>query len=241
MRPIPFAPPPPGVLLHTVPTSGFVAIPPDIRHADLIPPPEREAMQPAWNWGEYPPAQAGLYLLANAIVAEEGLVFDQGLELVGASITQHQPEEIAAARAAIAAADDLPQLTGLHVLCIKRGASNYGHWLAEMLPMALLANRLLGDTARFLVPPHEGALGDSIRDSLGLAGISPDRIVRLGPAPIRVRDLVMVHGLSLHGLYLSPLVAELLEQMAAPIAPSHPGCSIWASRAGAPRCPVGRA
>ena len=88
--------------------------------------------------------------------------------------------------------------------------------------MALLANRLLGDTVRFLVPPHGGALGDTIRDSLGLAGIPPERIVKLGSAPCRVRELVMVDGLSHHGLYLSPLVAELLAELAAPIAPSHP-------------------
>jgi capsular polysaccharide biosynthesis protein len=236
MRPIPFAPPPPGVLLHAVPTPGFVATPPDIRHVELIPPPEHAAMQPAWNWGEYPPAQVGLYQLHDVIVAEEGLVFGRDMALVEASITQHQPDEIDAARAAIAAAGDLPELSGLHVLCIKRGAANYGHWLAEMLPMALLANDLLGDAVRFLVPPHGGALGDTIRDSLDLAGIPPERIVRIGLAPIRVQELVMVHGLSIHGLYLSPLVAELLDKMAAPIEPSHVGSSIWASRAGAPRC-----
>jgi capsular polysaccharide biosynthesis protein len=235
MRPIPFAPPPPGVLLHALPAPGFVAAPPLIRHAELIPPPEREAMRPAWTWGEYPPAQAGLYLLNDVIVAEEGLVFGRDLALVDASITQHQPEEIDTARAAIAAAETLPELTELHVLCIKRGASNYGHWLAEMLPMALIANRLLGDTVRFLVPPYGGALGDTIQESLTLAGIPPERIVRVGPAPIRVRELVMVHGLSMHGLYLSPLVVTSLEQLAAPIAPSHPGCNIWVSRAGAPR------
>ena len=129
MRPVPFTPPPPGVLLHTVPIAGFTAIPPDIRHADLIPAPVREAMQPAWTWDEYPPAQAGLYLLTDVTVADEGLVFRAGLDLVEASITQHQPDEIAAARIAIAAGDDLPELTGVHVLCVKRGATNYGHWL----------------------------------------------------------------------------------------------------------------
>jgi capsular polysaccharide biosynthesis protein len=236
MRPINFAPPPPGAVLHTVHAPGFSAPPPDIAHAELIPPPIRDAMSTAWHWGEYGPATVTLHHLENVTVADEGLVFRDGHDLVEASITQHTPDEIGFARAAIAAMDGTAPLTGLHVLCVKRGATNYGHWLAEMLPMALLAHRLLGPAVRFIVPRHGGALGDTIRDSLLLAGIGPDQIVKLGVTPCRVQDLVMVQGLSLHGLYLSPLVAELLQELAAPVAPYDPGCRIWASRVGAPRC-----
>jgi capsular polysaccharide biosynthesis protein len=236
MRAIPFAPTPPGVLLHTLQAPGFTAAPPDIRKADLIPANAREAMHPAWSWGEYPPAEIGLYQLEDVVVADEGLVFRPGMDLVGASITQHRPDEIDAARAMIAGMEATPPLTGLHVLCVKRGATNYGHWLAEMLPMALLANRLLGDQVKFLVPQPGGALGETIHASLALAGIGPERIVELGVAPCPVRSLIMVHGLSLHGLYLSPLVATLLQDLAAPIAPSFPGCSLWVSRAGQGRC-----
>jgi capsular polysaccharide biosynthesis protein len=192
-------------------------------------------MSHAWHWGEYPPAEVQLRHLTGVTVADEGLVFLAGGDLVDASITQHTPAEIDAARAAIATAADAAPLTGLHVLCVKRGATNYGHWLAEMLPMALLAHHLLGPDVQFLVPRHGGALGDAIRDSLMLAGIAPERIVKLGVAPCRVQDLVMVHGLSLHGVYLSPLVAQLLEDLAVAVIPSHPGCRVWASRVGAPR------
>ncbi len=236
MRAVPFSPPPPGVVLHSIPAPGFVSPPPDLRNAHLIPPAERAAMRAAWSWGEYPPGEVRLYHLKDVTLAEEGLVFLPGLDLVQASVTQHAPIAVAAARAAITAMDDTPALTGLHVLCIKRGAENFGHWLAEMLPMALLANTLLGPGIRFLVPFQGGALGDTIRDSLLLAGIGAERIVPLGTAPCRVQDLVMVHGLSVHGLYLSPVVSGLLQELAEPVAPAYPGCSLWVSRAGQPRC-----
>ena len=234
MNTIPFPPRPPGAVLHTVQTAGFAAPPPDIRHAHRIPPAERAAMHPAWTWGAYPPAEVTIHALQDVTLAAEGLVFLPGGALVEASVTQHQPAEIDAARAAVAAGP-APRLDGPHVLCIKRGVANYGHWLAEMLPMALLAHRTLGPGLRFLVPDTAGALGGAIRESLHLAGIAPERIVPLGSAPSRVQTLIMVCGLSLHGLYLSPLVAELLQALAEPVAAAHPGCRLWVSRAGATR------
>jgi capsular polysaccharide biosynthesis protein len=194
-------------------------------------------MTSAWTWGDFPPAEIRLHRLHDVIVAAEGLVFLPGGELVPASITQHAPDEIAEARRSIeAAGGDLPVLTGPLVLCIKRGTGNYGHWLAEMLPAALLANRMLGPEVRFLVPEVPGALGAAIRDSLGLAGIGPDRVVSRGKAAYRVADLTMVHGLSLHGLYLSPHMVETLQDLAAPVIAAAPGCRLWVSRAGQNRC-----
>ncbi len=190
-------------------------------------------MTPAWTWGDYAPGEIRLLRLHDVIVAAEGLVFLPGGDLVPASVTQHTPEEIAEARRAIdESGGNLPELAEPLVLCIKRGAGNYGHWLAEMLPAALLANRLLGGDVRFLVPDAPGALGAAIRDSLGLAGIGPDRVIPRGPAPYRVAELIMVHGLSVHGLYLSPQVADALQELAAPVAESAPGGRIWVSRAG---------
>lgn len=236
MQAIPFTASPPGIVLHTIRAAGFAAPPPVLRHADLIPPAIFDLMRPAWLGGDYPAADVRLHQVDDVTVAQEGLVFLPGLDLVEASITQHHPDDIAIGRAAIAAMDDTPPLDGVHVLCIKRGATNYGHWLAEMLPMALLANSVLGPEVRFLVPRQGGALGDTIRDSLLLAGIGADRIVRLGGAPCRIRHLVMVHGLSIHGLYLSPLVSSLLQDLAQPVAPAHPGCRVWVSRVGQARC-----
>jgi capsular polysaccharide biosynthesis protein len=234
MTPAPLPPAPPGVVLHRVAAAGFAAPPPDVRNAHLIPAPEHAAMQPAWTWGRYPPAEIQLVGLRDVTLAEEGLVFLPGLDLVHASVTQHAPSEIDDAMVAIVI-DDGPVLDGPHVLCVKRGAYNYGHWLAEMLPAALLANRLLGPEVRFLVPPAGGAMGETIRASLQMAGIGLDRIVPFGPAPCQVRELVMVHGLSNHGLYLSPVVAELLQALAEPVTPARPGARLWVSRAGSPR------
>jgi capsular polysaccharide biosynthesis protein len=235
MPTVPFVRPPPGELLHSIQTREFMALPPEIRNAHLIPAEEFGVMQAAWTWGEYPAVQIQLHLLRDVTLAEEGLVFLPDLEIVPASITQHGAEEIDDARVAIVAMEPATPLDGPHVLCVKRGASNYGHWLAEMLPMALLANRVLGREVRFLVPPHDGALGRAIRDSLLLAGIEAERIVPWGYEPCHVRELIMVHGLSLHGVYLAPLVAELLSELADRVAPSHPGRDLFVSRAGHPR------
>ena len=236
VRAVPFPPPPPGDVLCAVPAPGFATRPPRLRNAGLVPPAERAAMQPAWGWGDYPPTEVRLHRLRDVTLAAEGLVFLPGGELAPASLTQHDPAEVEAARAAIAAAGALPELAGPHVLCVKRGATNYGHWLAEMLPVALLAQRLLGPGLRFLVPPAGGALGAAIRDSLALAGIGAERLVPLHyDAPVRVGELVMAHGLSLHGTFLSPVVAEALQAMAAEVPASAPGCKLWVSRAGWPR------
>ena len=221
-------------MVHAIPVPGFATRPPAIRRHDLIPPEMRAAMEPAWHWGDFAPAEIRLHRLHDVTVAAEGLVFLPGGELIPASITQHAPQEITAARDAIEQAG--ADLEGPIMLCIKRGAGNYGHWLAEMLPSALLGNRVLSRDTRFLVPDATGALGAVIRDSLGLAGIGPERIVALGPTPQRVADLTMTHGLSLHGVYLSPVMAELLEELTASIAPSDPGCRIWVSRTGQNRC-----
>lgn len=237
MKAIPFAPDPPGPLLHTIPAAGFTTPPPRIRGDHLIPPAVRTAMSPAWHWGDFPPAEIRLHRLRDVVVAAEGLVFLPSGELVPASITQHTPDEIAEARRSIdAAGSDLPILTGPLVLCIKRGVGNYGHWLGEMLPAALLANRVMGGEVRFLAPDAPGALGVAIRDSLSMAGIGADRIVPRSRAPYRVTELTMVHGLSVHGIYLSPQMAETLQDLAAPVTAAAPGCRIWVSRAGQNRC-----
>ena len=237
MRAITIPPVPDAVILLQIRSPGFVSPPPAVVNAHLIPPAEHAAMQPAWSWGEYAPSDVTLFQLDDVMVAEDGLVFRADGALVQASVTQNQPAEIEAARRAIAASGtDAPVLDGPHVLCIKSGVFNFGHWLAEMLPMALLAHRHLGPGLRYLVPKAAGAMAETIAASLALAGIAPEQVIPTGFAPIRVRELILVRGLSEHGHFLSPLVADLLQSLAAPIPASHPGCFLWASRAGQARC-----
>jgi capsular polysaccharide biosynthesis protein len=94
----------------------------------------------------------------------------------------------------------------------------------------------MGGEVRFLAPDAPGALGVAIRDSLSMAGIGADRVVPRSRAPYRVTELTMVHGLSVHGIYLSPQMAETLQDLAAPVTAAAPGCRIWVSRAGRNRC-----
>lgn len=212
----------PGEVFHTVESPGFLMPPPVVWHPDRIPPDALAAMQVSWCRDWFPPQPVRLCLLEDVFVAAEGLVFTAALHVVQASVKEHPPAKVALARAAIHEAlktGDMPRLRGEAVLCRKPGTRNYGHWLAEMLPRAWLAARHLPHPPRILVQAVADPLRTVMRDTLALLGIGADRVLEAGPAPLRVDRLILVDGLTEHGLHMSPLVIDCLDALAAGIAP----------------------
>jgi len=122
-------------------------------------------------------------------------------------------------------------MSGVTLLCEKRGIENYGHWLVEMLPIVYLYyDRLEQDW--FLRAPVVAklAMNNVVRDSIELIGIKPSRI-RWGMigTPQRYERLAVVHGLSRHGDFYSPRAIECLQSIAAKV-PGRGRHKIWVSR-----------
>jgi capsular polysaccharide biosynthesis protein len=203
--------------LVSITSPGFHMRYPDVRHAARIPDGVRQAMEVSWNAGVFPERAVSLRLLEDVFIAEEGLVFDRAGRLLRDSITQHTVSEIERGHAAVREAmraGIASTLAGTCVLCKKRGASNFGHWMIEMLPMAFLGSRHLGgENPRYIVPDVTDPLRKVIVDSLTLIGVDASRLVPCGPAATHVERLIMVEGLTRHGVFMSPLVLDCLDTL----------------------------
>lgn len=203
---------------------GFETTAPDRLHAERMPPGIVAACH-AQTVRRFMPRPVRVWLLEDVVVGFEGLVFDRGGALYRASVTQHAPEEIRLAAIAAGAAIE----TGLAppseppvVLAKKRGASNYGHWLMEMLPMLhLVMNRLGGTEVGVLVHDvTDPQLGEVMQTSLRRLGMPDVRVRVTGLEPAAVRRLILVEGLTEHGTYMSPLVRDCQERLLQGIAGS---------------------
>jgi capsular polysaccharide biosynthesis protein len=197
----------------------FEIQPPVLRHGERIPPGSRQSMAVSWERGLFPASPVSLRVMRNVVVASEGIVFDSGLELVQGTGRLFSEAAIGSARDASAQAlEDGSILTipGFSVLCKSRAADNYGHFLIEMLPRAWLARQMIhGFDLSYIV--HQSDLLPVVRDALRGVGVS-DRLIRsTDGAPIRCETLVLVDGMSHHGIFQSPLCALALSDLAAPV------------------------
>jgi capsular polysaccharide biosynthesis protein len=211
----------PGAVLATFPSPAFDISPPDLVQPDLMPPDVRQAMERIWNGGHFGAQDVRLTELRDVYVAKEGLVFSKDLELVEASVTQHSERDWEWSRAAIRAAiadGSMPRIEGTCVLCKKRGAANYGHWLMEMLPKALYAHLHL-TRPRCIVARQKGQLRSVMHEGLRRFGYAADRVVELGDDPAFVERLILVDGLTRHGGYMSPLAVSAIDLLGFDITP----------------------
>lgn len=214
---------PAGTRRIAVASPGFAASAPVIRAPDLIPEETRSILDRVWTGGPFAPREIEVFRLPRAYLAGEGLVFDDDLDVVAGSITQQPPEHVATARDALVravASGSVIERDGPLVLCVKPGRANYGHWLVEMLPKADIAMRAFpGEAPGMLVPDLEGGMRAVVADSLARLGVPAGRVVPGLTTPERVRDLIVVSGLTVHGSYMSPLVFRTLDTLASGIAP----------------------
>lgn len=206
---------------------GFEASPPCVVNRQLIPPAILASMEWAWNTPRFPERPVRVSRLHDVWVAKEGLVFDCDGNLYRETVTQHSEAEVDQAHAAVLAAmerggeDAEPDRNGPILLCKKRGIGNYGHWMMEMLPKAWLVERHLPELkARFLVAHATTDLSASMAASLSLMGIDLTRTLVADDTPRRFADLLLVDGLSDHGVFLSPLVLNGIDAVSRDIAPA---------------------
>lgn len=207
--------------------------PPDLRQGELLSGEIRDVMEQSWARRRLTGQTVRITEWRDVFVAKEGLVFTRDMQLVPASITQHSESDIAGARRAIGQAvqeANLPRVSGTAVLCKKRGVGNYGHWLIEMLPKAILAKLLLNEPQlRVIIADQPGQLGLVMRAGLAHVGLGAAQCVALGDAPALVDRLLLVDGLTQHGSYMSPLAVNAVSLLGGLAAPG-PDRKVYVSR-----------
>jgi capsular polysaccharide biosynthesis protein len=186
-------------------------------------------------WNKYrPETEIVCSILSDVVVDGQGLVFDSNGRLYQQTIHYAGSHEIDQAYSNVRSyleSGNAIAMSGVTLLCEKRGIENYGHWLVEMLPIVYLyQDRLEADW--FLRAPIVAnlAMNNVVRDSIELIGIKPSRI-RWGMigTPQRYERLAVVHGLSRHGDFYSPRAIECLQSIAAKV-PGRGRHKIWVSR-----------
>lgn len=209
--------PPDASILMQVTSPAFRPAPPEIVNPELVP---DDVVAASWAEREtrFASRPVTVWLLRDVFVVCEGLVFDADGRLYRPSVTQHSEAEVVWATAQVRLALEGRPAT-LHddvlILGKKRGAGNYGHWLMEMLPaLHLIVDRLRDERIGVLVHDvGDPQLGEVMQRSLRRIGIADDRVRVAGNVPVRVRRLILVEGLTRHGVYMSPLVRDCHERL----------------------------
>jgi capsular polysaccharide biosynthesis protein len=191
---------------------------PNIYQRHLIPDSAFSILNSRWSVERYLVPSVKFFLVKQAYVLAEGLVFTNSGALIAQTRTAHSEIEIAQARKnleQVFASPDNIQTHAKAVLCKKRGANNYGHWLVEMLPKAYWAKREL-DLSDWPVLVHKTseALQSIIQQSLEVINVPNDKIIATDHAPVYFEELLIVDGLTSHAVFLSPLVLECMEFIA---------------------------
>jgi capsular polysaccharide biosynthesis protein len=168
-----------------------------------------------WANDIYKAPNIKIYKLKNVFVVAEGLVFTESGGLITETQSAHSFDELQKARIdiyeAISNRESTPHCLKA-ILCKQRGADNYGHWLVEMLPKAYLVRRELNlDWWPIAVHRTSTVLQSVMADSLDVLGVSGDNIIITSDKPTFFDELIVVHGLTAHSIYISSPVFECME------------------------------
>nr|WP_279184475.1 glycosyltransferase family 61 protein [Acetobacter syzygii] len=201
-----------------VPSPAFQLAPPRVLNPSTIPPHILDAMRPGWFTGAFPAGTVRLTKLFDVYVTLEGLVFTQDKKLVQQSIAQHTPEECAQGLSQILHAEQaqtVQVVTPSSLLLRKRGEQNYGHWMVELLPKLWLAEEHL-PLCSLVVPHLGGNFARVLRDSVALSTSFVALYHEMGVQDVAFfKELVVVDGLTNHGVYMSPLAFSRTDDMVA--------------------------
>jgi capsular polysaccharide biosynthesis protein len=194
-----------------LPSPAFAVSYPRIRNPELIPAPSLKAMEMSWNKGTFPASDIEVFDIKGAYVIGECLVLDHQFQVIeNASDTHHSEAEISRAIETIKreeASHLVPHYDRPGIVVKRRNPNNYGHFLVEMLPMAVFG-RIAADSpeVRYVSHPGLAASMDTVLRAFRLLGV-PLRQV-LMPSwlePVWFDRLIVVRGLSEHGRFMSPL------------------------------------
>jgi hypothetical protein len=190
---------------------------PEIRNAASIPPGPWRSMAVSFNRRVFGGRNVTFRLIDDAIVVGEGIVFDRDLTLIPGTTRLMGDEMVAQYRqlAMESRGPDIRRIAGMSVLCKTRNPGNYGHFLMEMYPKAWL-------TARLLSSRHVNYI-------IHQTGINPFAISVTDERPVQCESLIVIDGLTSHGVFQSPICAQALTDLGERI-PATPYPKIFVSR-----------
>lgn len=213
----------------------FSAKTPPIRNADLIPPESWAAMNTSFQRSAFPGRTVTLREVPDATLVGPGVIFDRDFNYV--PIADLDPPEADVARwremARAARDEDIRQIGNVSLLCRTLAPDNYGHLLIEALSKAWVAHTVLGPVVSTFIL-QASPLAGITREALHVSGIGPAPVAVLDDTPTRCSRLLVLDGLTHHGIYQSPLVHAALQQLAAPIT-AAPARKLFVSRSGGVR------
>lgn len=206
---------------------------PKLKVLEQIPEQVRSTLDPIWSRDTVHCPPVEIFHFKNVCVASEGLVFDDECRLIEVTRTYHNDLDIVQARQAILdgrQAGELPHIPNA-ILAKSRGSKNYGHFIYEVLPRAWLARTHLNLTDWPAVIHASSSVMEKVaRQALRCAGFSDAQVAVTTSTPVQFDDLIFVHGLTGHSVFLSPLVMQYLDAMTSHIPPG-PAERLYVSRA----------
>ena len=221
--------PDPAVRLRLL-SPAFATRMPEIRNAALIPASSWQAMAVSFNRRVFGGRNVTFRIFEDAIIAGEGIVFDRDFNLISgtsrlmgsAAAEQYRQTAQETPRSA------LRRIAGLSVLCKTANPNNYGHFLMEMFPKAWLTARLLSDRpATYII--HETAILKVAQEAFTRIGINPFATSVTDHQPVLCEQLIVIDGLTSHGVYQSPICIQALTDLAEGI-PAAPYPRVFVSR-----------
>ena len=192
---------------------------PDIMNAALIPSGPWQAMAVSFNRRVFGGRTVTVRVIEEAIVVGEGLVFDRNLNLVPGTNRLTPDDEVERCRALAkqGRGAGMRRIAGMSVVCKSRAPGNFGHFLIDMFPKAWLATRLL-NRRHFTYLVHDTSLLAVAREAFSRIGVNPFAISLTDSMPVLCDSVVVIDGLSAHGVYQSPICVQALTDLAESIA-----------------------
>lgn len=192
---------------------------PNVLQRQVIPSDLLQKFEGHWNHSRIISPPLTIHLLKDVYVCSEGLVFTKDGTFITETTTQHSQDDIKEAADFLAYNLACGTVKNRHkngILCKKRGANNYGHWLAEMLPKAFFASRELKLNSEWPAIVHNSSttLKNIISQSLNVIGFTQENTIFCDQAPTHFEELLVVDGLTQHAWFMSPLVFECMEFIA---------------------------
>jgi hypothetical protein len=189
----------------------------------------RPAAEIAQSFHPLPPdsGAGGLALFEEFCSLGVGALMSSGGVLVAESLVGMEPgagcgplrcEKDGAWSARVWPLTRMRRLSGDFIYLRQSGDGDYAHWLLGLLPLVAIAAQFC-DLSQFsiVVSGQTEAMERIQRDSLGLFGVAPGRIVALGEAPVFLQRAVYPLPLARRS-FVSPQAIEVLESLPARLA-----------------------
>jgi capsular polysaccharide biosynthesis protein len=206
-----------------LPSPAFTAAPPRIINPHILSDGARAAMDRTWRQGSFPACDVEVFRLRDVFVTEECLVLDRDLRVLENVSDAYTDAEVAQAIDAIhglRAEGRLP-FYRRGIVAQRRGTSNYGHFMLEMIPMAVIARTLTDDPDwMYLLKQVDPAMLDVVLRAFRQMDVPLRKLIvqDLGQTAFFGEALV-VRKLTRHGTYMSPLAVQAAAELGQGIRP----------------------